>query len=361
MNSQTVKFKSENLDGFYATLRKRADLYFNQQKLSKKGDKLLFIKALILIVLYINLYTLIFKGGLVSILAYIGMGFLAVPLILNIGHEAAHNTFSSSPILNTILVRIFNILGAEGTIWQYKHTQSHHVFPNIAGMDMDIAQNDLARIAPTARYLRAHRFQHVYMPFLYLIYTLNWLIYRDFKDFRLLFSHSPRRVWQFIVLLLSKVFYFSYILILPLLVLKGEHSTVWMGFMAMQFTMSATTFLVLVSAHVGESAIFPVPDTEGRLAHTWSEHQLITTTDFAPENTFVTHLFGGFNHHVVHHLFPNVSHIHYPALTKLTQQTADEFGIHYRCFPTIRESVISHFYFLKKNGLPPDFFEHADI
>lgn len=361
MKGQSIKFKSETPNGFYTILRQRADVYFNEEKLSKSGNIFLFAKALTLIVLYFGLYFLIFKGGVFTLFAYLSMGFLAVPLILNIGHEAAHSTFSKSPIVNTILVKIFNILGAESAIWQHKHTHSHHIFPNIAGYDFDIAQNDLARIAPTARYLQAHRFQHLYMPFLYLIYTLNWLIYRDFKDFKQFFSDSPNRTRQFIVLVLSKIFYFSYILIVPLIVLKDDTSIVWLGFIAMQFMMSATTFLVLVSAHVGENAVFPVPDTEGRLTHTWSEHQLITTTDFAPENAVVTHLFGGFNHHVVHHLFPNVSHVHYPALTNIAKQTAAEFGLTYRCFSTIRESVISHFYFLKKNGLPPDFFEHADI
>lgn len=39
---------------------------------------------------------------------------------------------------------------------------------------------------------------------------------------------------------------------------------------------------------------------------------------------------------VVHHLFPNVCHTHYPAIAPIVLQTCAEFGIPYTVFPTVR-------------------------
>lgn len=38
---------------------------------------------------------------------------------------------------------------------------------------------------------------------------------------------------------------------------------------------------------------------------------------------------------VVHHLFPGVCHCHYPALAKIVQKTAKEFGVPYKVYPTV--------------------------
>ena len=39
---------------------------------------------------------------------------------------------------------------------------------------------------------------------------------------------------------------------------------------------------------------------------------------------------------VVHHLFPNVCHTHYPAIAPIVLDTCREFGIPYIVFPTVR-------------------------
>ncbi len=345
-----IKFQPEAPNGFYHHLRQRADQYLAAQPKGWQTHAFLWVKSLVFIALFLFSYSQILGGTMHLLGWYALMGFLTVPLILNIGHEAVHDTFTGNRRANRVFSYIFNLLGADGDIWRKRHVHSHHMVPNIPGHDSDISQSKLARIAPHSEHLPAHRYQHFYMPFLYLVYTLNWLLYRDFKDVRLLFGQSSGYGRRIAVLFISKFFYFGYVLALPLLLLKGRTGEVWLGFFIMQFVMSATTFLVLVSAHVGEDALFPEPDTEGRMGHTWAEHQLLTTTDFAPENALVTHLFGGFNHHAVHHLFPNVSHVHYSSLTQLTKEVAAEYGLHYRCYPSLANSIASHFRFLKNNS-----------
>ena len=39
---------------------------------------------------------------------------------------------------------------------------------------------------------------------------------------------------------------------------------------------------------------------------------------------------------VVHHLFPNICHTHYPAIAPIVVDTCREFGVPYKVFPSVR-------------------------
>ena len=119
--------------------------------------------------------------------------------------------------------------------------------------------------------------------------------------------------------------------------------------------------LPLVSAHVGEHAKFPEPDKNGLMQTSWVRHQLITTTDFSTESSFITHLFGGFNHHVVHHVFPDISYVHYPVLTKILKTTCKEYNMPYADNPSMMKAVWSHLKFLKLQGQQGVKAEYIDM
>src|SRR3546814_10110422 len=49
--------------------------------------------------------------------------------------------------------------------------------------DTDMKQSDIIHLFPESPILKIHKYQHIYMWFIYPFYTLNWLFNRDFKDF----------------------------------------------------------------------------------------------------------------------------------------------------------------------------------
>jgi linoleoyl-CoA desaturase len=77
---------------------------------------------------------------------------------------------------------------------------------------------------------------------------------------------------------------------------------------------------------------------------------LYTTANFANENPVATFLFGGLNFQIEHHLFPQICHIHYPAISKIVQKTAKEFNLPYYSFDTIGGAIGAHYRFMQKNG-----------
>lgn len=361
-----IKFQKDTQPEFFKTLQTRINRYFKTNNIAKTGNTKAYVKAVILLTCYI--------GGIVSIyfsasyfqlyFSYIVIGSLSIFVALNIAHDAAHNTFSKHRKVNEILLYTFDLLGANGYMWRLKHVYSHHPHVNIPNMDGDIKQSNLVRIFPNAPFLRLHQYQYLYMPFLYLLYTLVWLLFRDFRDFfNTDISGKPniKHHWtQFLRLFLGKSFYISNLLILPTLLLPFSFSEVLLGFVLMNFTASMTVAMALISAHVGEESVYPQPDENGLMPSSWVLHQIATTTDFATKSPIITHLFGGFNHHVVHHLFPNICHIHYPELTKIVKTTCAEFGIKYNLNPRLIDAIVSHLRFLKMRsdkGLAVEYIE----
>ena len=85
----------------------------------------------------------------------------------------------------------------------------------------------------------------------------------------------------------------------------------------------------------------------------WMVHQLFTTTNFSTKNKLVNWFTGGLNFQVEHHIFPNISHVHYPKISKIVRETAAEFSLPYHEFETTRKAIKAHFKFLKEMGQKP--------
>ena len=114
------------------------------------------------------------------------------------------------------------------------------------------------------------------------------------------------------------------------------------------FTMS----VVFQMAHCLEDAEFPVPGEDDRMATDWAVHQVETTVDFARDSKLLTWLVGGLNYQVEHHLFPRITHIHYPELSRIVEETCAEFGLDYKVHPSFWSGLRSHFRHLREMGRP---------
>ena len=152
---------------------------------------------------------------------------------------------------------------------------------------------------------------------------------------------------------LFKLSYVIFTVVLPWQVTGMSFGTVALGFLILQFCASLTMTVVLLSSHIDEHSHFPEPDETGMMPHSWSKHHMLTTSDYATESFWVTHLFGGINHHVIHHLFQHVCHIHYPALTRILKKVAAKHKVPYRSTKYFFPAMHSHFRLLYKNGMPP--------
>ena len=91
---------------------------------------------------------------------------------------------------------------------------------------------------------------------------------------------------------------------------------------------------------------------DGEIKDEWTVHQIKNSFDFAVSNRIISWYCAGLNFQVGHHLFPNISHVHYPNIHNLVKNTAEKYDVNYQEFNTFREAFRSHLAFLRKLGRP---------
>ncbi|MCB9245558.1 MAG: acyl-CoA desaturase [Flavobacteriales bacterium] len=354
LSSHKVKFDRDS--GFHRELHQRVHEYFNSRKITTGASIVYWVKVTSLLIGYTAVGCLIYVNPVptVTLGLYSLMGVLAVLIGLNMGHDAAHGSLSKRKFVNQLGLLAFDLVGANAYMWQNRHVHAHHPFPNVIDLDSDIQQTALVRIFPGDSLRSWQRFQHYYMPLLYLFYIPYWLFYRDIRDFFRpsigAWKSKGHKPGQIVRLILAKLFFLYYTLVFPLLFAPVSKATILTGFLLMLICASITVSIALISTHVGEHSKFPEPEQSDQFQHSWAAHQVITTTDFATGNFFITQAFGAFNHHAVHHLFPHICHIHYPELTPILEEVAAKYGIPYTCERKWTRSALSHWRLLRSRS-----------
>ncbi|MCE2683092.1 MAG: acyl-CoA desaturase [Cryomorphaceae bacterium] len=353
---EKIYFTPENTN-FLNELRERIDNYFMSKNISHFANTAMKIKLVVMSLIYILAYVAIFlvEGNQVLIYClYAFIGAWSVFLGLNIGHDAAHNAIFKRPSANQALLLVFDLLGTNSYNWVNRHIGAHHVYPNIMDYDSDIQQTSVVKIFPKDMHHVYHRLQHIYMPLVYMLYIFRWVLYRDFKDAfskRIgVFNNSNYPKKELVKMIFFKLFYLSQFIAIPALVLKVSWLFAISAFFLLTVVGSLVITFVLLSTHVGEDAQFPEPNADHVLPHSWSYHQVLTASDFGKSNPLIVILFGGFNFHVIHHLCPHICHIHYPAITKILEETCQKYNYPYRSERYLISAVISHFRLLRNNS-----------
>ncbi|MDV7186902.1 acyl-CoA desaturase [Lutibacter sp. TH_r2] len=362
MKTPTINFSRIDKAKFFRTLNKRVNSYFKENKIKRTGNWKLYSKAIIMFAIFLVPLVLILTVSmpqwvLLLLTVVIGIGMAGVGM--NVMHDSNHESFSSKKWVNKLMGSSMYILAGNVYNWKVQHNVLHHTFTNIKGFDEDIDAGRIIRFSKHAKWLQIHKFQKYYSFFLYGLLTINWAITTDFKQMRrylkrkLSYGEFPNPATEWTVLIITKILYYALWIVLPLLVLDIAWWKVLIGFFVMHYTAGMILSVVFQLAHVVPKTEMPLPDKEGNLEHTWAIHQLFTTSNFAPNNKFVSWYTGGLNHQVEHHIFPHISHVHYGKIAKIVKETANEFNLPYHEYKTMRKAIIEHFKQLKTLGANP--------
>lgn len=309
-------------------------------------------------VLFLSLYSgLFWAPNPFTWWIWVGLGLTGVLLGLNVSHDAAHGSFFRSKLWNEILYYLsFSLLGVNAYLWQLRHVKSHHLFPNVDECDADIDDNPLIRLSPQKPWRPYHQYQHRYAPLVYLFYSLIWVFVKDFMILRKKQLANLRQIshpkGQILLFYIAKGLYLLTFIGAPILWGSFSALEVCMGFVAMHFVSGSAFIYLLAPSHFAEGRAFSTLDEEGYLPGSWSRHQIATSLDYHANQRWANWIFGGFNAHAAHHLFPGISHVHYPAISALIKDAAKQYQLPYQNL-TWPEAVAAHFTYLKKLGLPP--------
>ena len=344
-----VRFSSREAAEFVADLKSEVAKWFEVTGKSDKADGAMVLKTFVILSALIGSYLLLLTNtitgwGAVGLVVLMGVAMAGTGF--SIAHDALHGAYSNKPWVNTMLGGTFDLLGANGYMWQITHNVIHHTYTNIQGVDEDLTVSPLLRLSPRSEWLPIHRFQQWYAPLAYSFSTLFWAFAKDYKYFLAKDigpfkdkHHPPGAIAWLIV---SKLAYYGYALVLPLLLIHAAWWKILLGFLAVHLIAGVILGVVFQLAHVVEGTEYPLPDDTGNMEHTWAVHEMLTTANFARKSKVVCWYVGGLNFQIEHHLFPKVCSIHYPEISDIVKSVADRHGIPYFENQTFMQAVRSH-------------------
>lgn len=342
---QSIKFNNTNTL-FSKSLKNKTNEYFQQYSIKKTGNRRIFLKASIILSTFVILYSLLVFTDIhwaYKILCCLCFGVNLAAIGFNIMHDAGHNSFSENKTLNYILSYSLNLLGGNIYFWKLKHNIAHHTFTNINGEDHDI-EVKFMRIHQDQELKKYHRFQRFYFLLLYGVSYFAWIFYQDYeKYFRQKMSGSKDKFYfpinERIIFWASKIFHFILFIIIPVCVVGWLPTLI--GLLISGSVCGMCLAVVFQLAHVVDETEFKSLDSS-KIEEEWMIHQIQSTANFSTSSSILTWLLGGLNFQVEHHLFPKISHIHYPAINKIVKQTCDEFNIKYNEYHTFWKAFKSH-------------------
>ncbi|MEY3385768.1 MAG: hypothetical protein RIR53_579 [Bacteroidota bacterium] len=341
---------------FAAVLKQRVHEYFQKHSIRQTGDWRLYLKTTVLVVSGVLFYV----GWVVldlpvwaSVLSAILLGVNHALIGFNVMHDGAHGSYSRRRWVNDLMGYSLNLVGGNTYFWKLKHNVAHHTFPNVEGQDEDIDVWPFIRSSSHQKRLWFHRYQHVYGLFLYCITYLQWVFWADTRKYidRTIggLEITKFTVRDHMIFWLSKAFYIGVFVVVPMIVLGWQF-----GLITYLASAAATGILISVVfqlAHVNEQTHFTEPDVDtNKVDGEFIVHQFVTTANFSTRSKVVSWFLGGLNFQVEHHIFPKISHVHYPAIKGIVESTCREYGVPYIEYPTLLQALTSHLKYLRVIG-----------
>jgi linoleoyl-CoA desaturase len=360
-SNEHPRLKFNGSDRFIRELRRRVDSYFEQTGRRRRDCPQMYFKTATILAWFLAAYVLLLFvatswWAVVPLAVVLGVSIAAVGF--NIQHDGGHKAYSDRQWVNKIMALTLDLMGGSSYLWDWKHNTIHHTYPNIPGQDDDIDIGALGRLSPHQPRYWFHRLQGVYLWLLYGFLAIKWHLFDDFYNVAIgrVGAHkvSRPRGTDLLVFIGGKIVFFSLAFLIPMLL-----HPVWavlVVYAIAAFVSGVVLSVVFQLAHCVGEADFPAPvhapDGSERMETEWAVHQVQTTVDFARGNRVLCWFLGGLNFQIEHHLFSRICHVHYPALSKVVEETCREFGVRYAAHKSFLAAVASHLRWLVLMGRP---------
>jgi linoleoyl-CoA desaturase len=351
------KFKQPSLT-FTQELKQEINSYFENLSKQKTGNWYLWSKALILISTVLLMYTclVIFKhSGWLAIAECLVFAVAASGIGFNVMHDGGHGSFSEHGWLNKVAVSSLDILGASSFMWNTKHNIIHHTYTNIEGVDDDIEAKPFLRFCTSQPKYSLHKYQHIYFWIFYSLLYIFWVFAMDIRKYftkKIGNIDIPKmKPMEHFMFWFWKVLYTSLFVVIPIIRLGFGNWVI--GYLTFGVTTGLLISIVFQLAHTVEHThMVKVQGSEpGFVEDEWTKHQIRTTANFAVNNKIVNWFTGGLNFQVVHHLFPKISHVHYPKINEIIKKVCLRHKVDYIEYKNTRQAIWSHIKFLKQMGV----------
>jgi linoleoyl-CoA desaturase len=358
---QPIKFNQKLHSDFWDELRGEVHAYFTTKQLSPYANARLWAKMILLVVMFVGAYLSLYLFSMPLWLMWticVVLGILIAAVGFNISHQAAHGALSPSPRINRLMGFSFNLFGMSDYMWMIKHNVSHHAYTNIYANDEALKEDETMRFSKDAKWYPRHRYQHLFGPLAYGMFTVFWFAWLDIDKLmrynawggRSEKSHPKRELFIFWT---TKLYYIIAFVVLPNVFLHIHFGQWAFGFLTMHFVSSILITNILQVEHLNEKVKIAEVGEDQIVTTSWAVNQLEGTSNFKT-NVFFQWISGPVNYQIEHHLFPTVAGCHLPAISKIVETKAKKYGLQYQSFPSFTSALVSHYRQLKVLGERPN-------
>lgn len=289
-------------------------------------------------------YPLLFRGFLSQIagLSFISLGF-------NVFHDGSHYAISTKPKLNELLTKLWASWGIwNAPIWFYHHVLHHHSHTGLSledssNLSESSSQNrkriplagkatsfdpDMYHLLPFARKTTSSNktvpllhnrtewlpFVMIGFPGYYIGQALSYLVSANYKN-KIFRASLP----------MGRTYYDAVDIGLILVKIYCLYCG---GFIATIKYMVALNFWYFINIALDHDT-YECNVENHYSGNDWLKMQVCHSGNFLNGNRVWTLLFGSINYQIEHHLFPNMSSVHYPTIAPVVREFCQEHGIPY--------------------------------
>jgi len=318
------------------SLIKEKTIFKNRRSI--KMNRFLVLKSSILMLIYaFFFYTAFFSDANYTLRCVSGFlsGTLWMMVAFNLLHDGSHYALSTREDVNLWISGIWCSWGFWNIgLWFYHHVYGHHSFTGVVDKDPDVAHfhpfcrkdkrdNKIIRIFG--------KIQHLIIPFLTIIFpgmnvgqVLAYI--RGYFRGELWTIHLPN---------------IQYLHLFEIILLTAKSYSLYCG-----MWIPSILYIIAINLfyHIN---VVPDHDTlESTIINhdessNWLKVQTSNSGNFSTSNFLWTHLFGGINYQIEHHLFPNMSHVYYPQISPIVKKYCLDHGYPYAEHPTVLSAYIS--------------------
>lgn len=276
-------------------------------------------------------------------------GILWMSLGFNVMHDASHYGVSVQPYINSVLTKMWNSFGLwNSKIWFYHHVYHHHSYTGESKKDPDLYH--LCPFFKKQNYQNINKFiKHTCKNQGDLRYVIPILTvfpgYYYGQTFEYLLASIRKRI--FTIRLPKTSFYDVIDNNLIIFNLYCLYSGLFLPTIVYMITLNTMYHINIAADHdTYETSIENHYD-----GNDWLRIQIHNSGNFLNDNFVWTHLFGAINYQIEHHLFPNMSSVHYPKVKPIVMKYCEENNIPYVHHPTLWGAYKSYLKMLDYNKL----------
>lgn len=301
-----------------------ADLYSEVSDYLDKGYKrsvaqwFLYGKAMLIVVMYAwSYYLFVFEsttfGALLIHALFLGICHVLIPV--NIVHDAIHKAFSRNIFVNELALWSLILVGADPFMYRKKHLESHASYSEGSPHSAIETQELL---------MKKDKESSVHYVF-YLFYAFYMIYVRDFVLY--LKDRAECGLGRWAALLTSKAVYGFVILVAPFLLVDLAWWQISLGIYTIYLTITILLVIILLMP-TDPMENFRGIDSE-QPNESWVTEIMRHYVDFSPQSHLLNQISGGSNMNVVHHLFPEINHMHYVEISKILSKASIAHNVSY--------------------------------